>query len=438
MCLADVSRLVLGLLVVVFVSTSHVPAAEHRLEHVVVTYEGVGEQYAKAIARTVAAARDVCASEYSFDMPATIRVKVTLTPRQRPRLFNDGVDTFSLSVRSEQDLQKPNKSGVFHLYGLCHEVAHLAMYRPIRDHSWMTSAAAEGWAHCLGSHLVDRVYSREGGELWPDVYDYREDGWKRLQAQLNEKAPSDTVRAAGIWSEFVAMAGKKRMAEVFAAWGKLAVNRADPGPQLRVALTSVLSQPAAEQWWQRSESLLIEKRETSKFALKQVTAKDLIGPPRELALDDEKPASRRSFAGGGHAVRFEAPDESWYLTSIRVYGSRYGAPQAPKEDFDVWLCDEEFNEIASFKFAYAKFQRARDQWVTLNVTPTNVPRKFIVAIGFNPSATKGVYVSHDGEASGSSLTGLPGKPPEDFTKGDWLIRASIDQTKDADALGATK
>ena len=35
----------------------------------------------------------------------------------------------------------------------------------------------------------------------------------------------------------------------------------------------------------------------------------------------------------------------------------YGAPQTPKEDFDVWLCDEDFGEIASSKFPYAKFHR---------------------------------------------------------------------------------
>jgi RNA polymerase sigma-70 factor (ECF subfamily) len=412
-------------------------AAEYKIAHVTVSYEGVSEAYAQAIART-AAARETCAAAYGFDMPETIRVKVTSNPRQRPRLFNDGVDTFSLSVRSERDLQKPVTSGVFHLYGLCHEVAHLAMYRPIRDHSWMTSAAAEGWAHCLGSHLVDAVYAREGDKLWPDPYDYREDGWKRFQAQLNDAQPSETVRAAGIWSEFVRLAGKERMAKVFAAWGKLEVNKADPAPQLSTALTAIVPDPKTEQWWQRAEPLMMLRRESSKFALKQAAAKDLIGQPTELAHDDDKPAGRRSIAGSGHAVRFDAPDASWYLTSVRIYGSRYGAPQAPNEDFEVWLCDEEFNAVTSFKFPYAKFQRGRDQWITLAVTPTNVPKKFIVAVGFNPAASKGVYVSHDGAASDSSFTGLPGTPPSNFAQGDWLIRASIDQTKDTDALAPAK
>jgi hypothetical protein len=72
------------------------------------------------------------------------------------------------------------------------------------------------------------------------------------------------------------------------------------------------------------------------------------------------------------------------------------------------------------------------------VTPTNVPKKFIVAVGFNPAASKGVYVSHDAAASDSSLTGLPGTPPSNFAQGDWLIRASIDQTKDTDALAPAK
>lgn len=411
-------------------------AAEVRVPHVVVTYDAIGQKYAEAIAKTVAAAREVCATDYRFDMPSTIQVRVNVNPRQRPRLFNDGVDTFSLTVRSERDLAKPATSGIFHLYGLCHEVAHLAMYRPIRDHRWMTGAAAEGWAHCLGSHLVDRVYSKEGDKLWPDAYDYREDGWKRLQAQLKESAPSETVRAAGAWAEFVRLAGKAKMADVFAAWGKASVDLTNPSAALQPALVAA-GGDKLDEWWRTSEALIVVKRESSKFPLTQVPANAVIGQPKELARDDDKPANKRSIAGGGHAVRFEAPDDSWYLTAVRIFGSRYGLPQA-QEDFEVFLCDEDFNQIASFKFPYSKFQRGRDQWVTLAVTPTNVPQKFIVGVGFNPSAQKGVYVHHDAEGSADSLVGLPGREPTAFDKGDWLIRAAIDQTKDRDALAPVK
>jgi hypothetical protein len=155
--------------------------------------------------------------------------------------------------------------------------------------------------------------------------------------------------------------------------------------------------------------------------------------PRELALDDGKQAGKRSIAGGGHAVRFEAPGEGWSLTAVRLYGSRYGYPQPPAEDFKVYLCDDKFQKVAEFPFPYSTFERGEPKWATLDVKPTKVPAKFIVCVGFDPTATKGVYVGHDAEGSGSSLVGLPGGESQPFTKGDWMIRARIAPPSDAEA-----
>jgi RNA polymerase sigma-70 factor (ECF subfamily) len=63
--------------------------------------------------------------------------------------------------------------------------------------------------------------------------------------------------------------------------------------------------------------------------------------------------------------------------------------------------------------------------VTLEVKPTKVPRTFILGVGFNPTQTKGVYLSHDGLGSRRSLVGLPGEESQPFTQGDWLIRAQV-------------
>ena len=68
------------------------------------------------------------------------------------------------------------------------------------------------------------------------------------------------------------------------------------------------------------------------------------------------------------------------------------------------------------------------------LAPTRVLRELIVCVGFNPTGTKGVFVSRDAEASGHSLTGLPGRPGRNFTTGDWLIRVDLYQPKTADAL----
>jgi hypothetical protein len=87
--------------------------------------------------------------------------------------------------------------------------------------------------------------------------------------------------------------------------------------------------------------------------------------------------------------------------------------------------DDQFKQIAEFAFPYSNFERGDAMWVTLEVKPTNVPKKFILGVDFDPTQTKGVYVSHDSDGSGRSLTGLPGERFQDFRQGDWLIRAKV-------------
>jgi len=82
-------------------------AKTHRSDHVVVSYSGIGEDYAKAIATTVEAARAVAADRFGSDMPNEITVTVRSDPRGRVRLFNDGQDRFELTVRGEKDLRRP-------------------------------------------------------------------------------------------------------------------------------------------------------------------------------------------------------------------------------------------------------------------------------------------------------------------------------------------
>src|SRR5512145_2642715 len=118
------------------------PASTVKLEGATVAYSGVEAEQANAIARVVAAAREVAKDKFSFDMPQTVHVTVRVERDGHTRLFNDGQDRLFLTLKSAADLRPPGESGVFVLYGLCHEVAHLAMYRPVKDRAWMTTAAA--------------------------------------------------------------------------------------------------------------------------------------------------------------------------------------------------------------------------------------------------------------------------------------------------------
>jgi hypothetical protein len=400
-----------------------------RLPHVEVTTVGIGDAYANAIARTVEAARAVAIEQFGFDMPDTIYVSAVAAPGKGTRLFNDGQDRINLTVPSADKLQRPAVTGVFQLYGFCHEVGHMAMYRVIHRRTWLSSAGAEGWAHYTGSRIVDAVYAREGEQLWPDAYNYLDDGTARLRKQLAAPKPDPTSQAAGLWQSLAEILGDKGLAPLFAAWAKVQVDESDPGLSLGKALMARGDKEKLERWWQKAQPVLLVATAKSSFAAQSKTADQLKGPARELARDDGVSAGKLSTAGSGHAVRFEAPSKESYLTAVRIYGSRYGEAQPPRENASIWLCDTGFKKIAEFPCPYSRFERGDPEWVTVPVKPTQVPPGFIVCVGFNPTGTKGVYVHYDSGSSGGSFLALPGGKGQPFGKGDWLIRAVVQEAK---------
>jgi RNA polymerase sigma-70 factor (ECF subfamily) len=161
------------------------------------------------------------------------------------------------------------------------------------------------------------------------------------------------------------------------------------------------------------------------------------GKITEIAYDDGKSAGRESIAGSGHSVRFENPGDGCFLKAVRIYGSRYGTDQPPQEDFHIYICDENFKAIADFAFPYSRFQKGDRNgdpkgWVSLNIdraqTPAELPSKFFICADFKPERTKGVYVHHDAANSGNSYVALPGQELKPFDRGDWMIRAVVEQS----------
>jgi hypothetical protein len=423
----------LATMMLILGGTAFAAEQSYRADHVAATGRNFPPAYANAICRTAAAARAVTVEQFGFDMPETIQIDLVCDPSQSVRLFNDGKDHIYLTVKSEKDLLKPDQSHIFQIYGICHEIGHLAMYRVVRNHSWLTTAGAEGWAHYIGSRIVDRVYEVEKDKLWPDPYDYRADGMARLKKQLADPRPSTVAQGAQMWMQLAEIVTDKGLAAVLKKWGAAQIDPQDPAPAVREAL-QVAQDPQLAQWWNKAEPILVFKRPKSAIAARTASRGELSGKPIELSHDDGTQTGKRSIAGTGHAVRFSVKGDVWYLTGVRIYGSRYGLPKPPQENFHIWLCDKDFKVIAEFAQPYSKFPRGTERWVDLPVTPTNVPPEFIICIAFNPTAQKGVYVGYDAQATGNSFTGTPGEQPRDFAQGDWLIRAQVDLLSSADPL----
>ena len=167
-------------------------------------------------------------------------------------------------------------------------------------------------------------------------------------------------------------------------------------------------------------------------------AKPVSYEARELSHDDGQSAGQSSMAGGGHAVKFKVDGDSNYVTSVSLFGSRYGYPKPPPEKFRVWICNAQFRPIATFRFPYSAYVRGDAVWKSFNIRPTKVPKEFIVCFGFNPQQTKGVYVNYDGKPSETSLIGVPGENgPTPFAKGNWLIRCKV-ENRGEDGTSAAK
>ena len=147
---------------------------------------------------------------FGFDMPDDIRCTVECGPDKGSRLYTDGEDRVFLSMPSADKLLRPGSRATFTLYGLCHELGHVAMYRIVKDRAWMTTAAAEGWAHYAGSVVVDEVYKAHGEKLWAhDPYDYRADGTARLDKQLKDKRRRRSRKARASGRSWVRSCGPK-------------------------------------------------------------------------------------------------------------------------------------------------------------------------------------------------------------------------------------
>lgn len=422
--IAPVRALVCG---AAFVAASLHPigAAEHRLENVLVISDGVSQAYAQAIATTVSAARTLAIDRFGFDLPEFITVKVSAGKGERTRLYTDGSDHIFLSVPSEDSLRQPSATGTYHLYGLCHEIGHMAMYRSLEKRSWLSSAGAEGWAHYAGSRLLDLLHAREGDKLWPDAYDYRADGMPRLESQLKVARPEPVTRAAGFWLQLSEIIADKAFAELFSRWNQAPGDRLDSLRNALLAGASPARSSALDQWWNAASPVLVETAARSGFAVRTPDSTAKLGPAQSLSKDDGISAGKSSMAGSAHAVLFESPAHEAYLTGVQVFCSRYGYPAPPAEIASIWLCDAQMKPIKDFPVPYARFPRGQDGWVSISLPPTLVPEKFAICIGFNPTATKGVYVHYDAAADGKSWVGLPGRSPSPFSKGDWMIRAVV-------------
>jgi hypothetical protein len=388
----------------------------------------VDSAHINALAETLNAARAVYL-EWGFNMPDVVNLSITCKEGAQTNLFTDGVDHLFLTIPSQDVLAPPAKSGTFNIYGMCHELGHIAMYRILKNMDWMTDAAAEGWAHYIGSVVVDRVFAMKGDSLWPERYDYRADGTARLQKDIASKTPSDLAIAAAQWQKLGAIIGEGAFPRLFAAWQSAGSESPRPWETWLPALQRLKPQneAALNHWWEEAAPILTK---VSGFRTEQVAPSELSGHMVKVPAEAGSETNRMSLGGGGEGRKFTIPDANdQYITAVWVYGSRYGDEKAPNTSFDIALSDADANLVSIWKAPYASFTNEQDGWVRFAIPPTRVPNTFFVTLNFRADASNGVYVGFDSSTKGNSFDSLPGKTLHEFSQGDWMVRVELDHKK---------
>jgi hypothetical protein len=146
-------------------------------------------------------------------------------------------------------------------------------------------------------------------------------------------------------------------------------------------------------------------------------------PP--VKYGDGQPDGKKSLGGSGEMIQFTLPVGQQKIDGIRIHGSRYGTPEAPKESFLIYVLNQDLSEVIDTEMApYSLFERGEEKWVEVKFRkPIDVPQQFWIALDFRAGQRKGVYVSYDTSTDGKqSRIGLPGMEakPIDFA-GDWMI-----------------
>ena len=403
---------------------------------VTVRYANVDRAYAEAIGKIIETALAGYDTIYGLQMPERIQVRVSLSPQQRLRLWTDGDTAIFLELSSERQLAPPAESGVFNVYGFCHELGHMALYRRMKTLMGLPDGVAEGWAHYFGSMTCGYVWEKLGEDAWPQPHNYYDYGGpgrfeKRMQDSKAVQAdPSD--QAAYVLYRIDRRYGRQALGKALDA--ALAANPrgSDLVKLFRAELIKVTGDERAGDLF---PAAVLESHATFEGgapdleSLSSYTGQQVKADETGLLLyyDDGTMESKRSTGGGGHIIQFRAPDGKWKLDAIWLFGSRYGTPEPPQEDFSIFVCDAAMNVIAEIPKPYSLFERGPEKWVVMPFAQVEVPNAFHICLSFSPTQTKGIYVAtHERKPAGHSRVGLPysriGKPIAEL---DWMIRAHV-------------
>lgn len=404
--------------------------------HVRIAYRGTPQPYAEALANVADSARQTYGELFSLDVPDSLVVEVDIKRGNRVAIWNDSNSRIDLTLSKTAQLYAPAKSRVSNIYGLCFELADLAVRRTFGESTWLSDDAVLGLCHYCASEAIERIYFKYGQRLWPDEYAYQDEGMARFKKQMKDRHPSDVIGAAALWRELTKILGEQGLGATLKAWRGIEVDPKRPVIALGKALPSARDsyhQGKLDDWLKSFCDAAIDvggragrSRRTLKLSRKPVA----------LAYGNGTSDGDACLPEDGHIVHFKAPPGEWYITTLHLYAERFGLPLRKMEYGTITLCDEALAPIKSWKKPYGFFRGARPRWFHLRLAPARVPSEFAIVVQFfcREAEDKGVRLHRDSASEGHSAVGRPGGQGLPLEDADWMMRVDLDTSERSNPL----
>ncbi len=373
-----------------------------------------------------------------LDMPEVVTLNAQLDSDTAPALWIGDEQTIELRLQWQRHLERPNRSRVYVLYGIGYRLAEMAIERTLGKAPWLTDEAHRGLAHYLSCVALERLYVVHGKSLWPDEYNYADDGIRELKERMERSNESKIIVACAAWHEWVQEYGGPELGALLKRWNNAAPDALRPKDALSYATTrgtkDSYDKSKRNRWFRTFSDEYIKSAIRNDVTISAKRRGRLMRDQRVLKYDDDEPNEPVLLARGEHIITFKAPPDRWYLTEIHFYAERYGQILTKAKDFTITLRDEKFKKVYSWDKPYGLIRGRDPQWYKIRLDPVPVSSAFAITIEFESRRNAGVRLFKDTSSKGNSAAGSARRGIQPVADGDWMIRAEIDRVKDDNPL----
>ncbi|MFA5316338.1 MAG: hypothetical protein WC369_02835 [Dehalococcoidales bacterium] len=130
---------------------------------------------------------------FGLGFPAQVFIVAERDPKNPNMLNTDGTKTVYFTFRGDKDLLSPRESGFLHIFGISHELGHIAFSRSFAEgftlKDDMAGAVYQAWAdYSAAKRIIPFIHGSCNYCPWPHPYDFlAEEGPRHLSAFLRAK-----------------------------------------------------------------------------------------------------------------------------------------------------------------------------------------------------------------------------------------------------------